>query len=134
MRPAPVGTRIRVISNRGNHSYEVGRVYQVVHDDHDGTLKAADERGSVGNWLRWEECEPAEPSTWARIAADLPEELLRFLCCFDGIAEISLKEQVIDAVLAKVPDLHERIVQVTSAPTGASIIAPNRPPREKESP
>lgn len=132
MNPAPVGTRIRVITNRGNHSYIVGRVYRVVHDDRDGTFKAADESGAVGNWLRWEDCEPAEPSTWTRIATDLPEDLVRFLSCFDGIAEITLKEEVVDAVLGDLPDLHERLVATASKPGGALAIAANTPPREKE--
>ena len=42
--------------------------------------------------------------TWSQIAADLPEPLVRFLACFDGIGQITVKEKVIDAVLARLPD------------------------------
>ena len=132
MNPAPVGTRIRVVSNRANHAYTVGHVYKVVHDDRDGTFKAADEKGVVGNWLRWEECQLAEPSIWGKIVADLPEELVRFLSCFDGIAEITLKDEVVDAMIADLPDLHERIAAGAATTAGTSMVAPNMPPRMKE--
>ena len=127
MRPAPVGTRIRVIKNDHNHNYDIGRVYKISQDDNDGTFKAVDANGKVGNWLRWEECELAGPDTWARIAADLPEELVRFLSCFDGIADISLSEKVVDAVLGELPDLHERVVEVVRTPVGEPLVANNRP-------
>jgi hypothetical protein len=128
MNPGPVGTLIRVVRNEHRHNYAIGRVYRVVHSDDDGTLRAADETGTAGNWLRWTECEPAGPSTWARIAAELPAELVRFLSCFDGIAEISLKESVIDSILAEVPDLHERVATLAATPTGEALVAGNRPP------
>jgi hypothetical protein len=127
MKPAPVGTRIRVLRNQFRHSYEIGRVYTVVQDDHDGTFKAADDAGKVGNWLRWEECEPAGPSLWQQIAADLPEDLVAFLSCFDGIRSLSLKEGVIDAVLAGIPDVHERAAVFARTPAGRALIADNLP-------
>lgn len=131
MNPAPVGTRIRVISGQGNHSYTVGQVYRVVHDDHDGTFKAADANGRVGNWLRWEMCEPVDPSIWERIAADLPEDLVAFLSCFDGIGDIELEEPVVDAILGDLPDLHERLVQFARTPAGKSIVSANAPAHAK---
>lgn len=127
MKPAPVGTRIRVLRNDNNHAYRIGGVYTIVHDDRDGTFKASDDSGKVGNWLRWEECELAAPTVWERIAADLPEELVRFLSCFDGIQSLTLKEQVIDTVLAGVPDLHERVVAVAGTAEGQTVITTNLP-------
>jgi|688.fasta_scaffold349229_2 hypothetical protein len=127
MKPAPVGTRIRVMRNGNNHAYRIGGVYTVFHDDRDGTLKATDETGRVGNWLRWEDCDPAGPSVWERIAADLPEDLVRFLACFDGINALVIKEQVIDTVLAGVPNLHERLVSVANTPAGRVVIGDNLP-------
>jgi hypothetical protein len=134
MKPAPVGTRIRVLRNDNNHTYRIGGVYTIVHDDHDGTFKASDEAGKVGNWLRWEECEPAAPSTWDRIAADLPEEIALFLACFDGIGSLTLKEQVIDTVLAGVPHLHERIVAVAGTAEGQVAIRANLPQKPADWP
>jgi len=128
MKPAPLGTLIRVVRNSHQHNYTLGRIYRVVHTDDDGTFRAADETGTAGNWLRWTECEAAGSSTWGRIAAELPVELVRFLSCFDGIADISLKESVIDAVLAGVPDLHERVAALAATPTGEALVSLNRPP------
>ncbi|MFM8538914.1 MAG: hypothetical protein ACKOES_12740 [Planctomycetaceae bacterium] len=127
MKPAPVGTRIRVMRNGNTHAYRIGGVYTVFHDDRDGTLKATDETGRVGNWLRWEDCDPAGPSVWERIAADLPEDLVRFLACFDGINALVIKEQVIDTVLAGVPNLHERLVSGANTPAGSVVIGDNLP-------
>jgi len=127
MNPAPVGTRIRVVSGQSNHNYNVGQIYRIVHDDHDGTFKAADASGRVGNWLRWENCEPAGPSTWERIAADLPDELQAFLSCFDGIGDIEFEERVVDAVLEDLPDLHERLVDFARTSVGKAIVAANAP-------
>ena len=127
MKPVPAGTRIRVLRNNNTHSYKVGEVYTVTYIDDDGTFKAADDRGRIGNWLRWSECEPVDESIWTRIAVDLPEPLVRFISCFDGIGEIALKEKVVDAVLAKLPDLHERIVAATTTQVGEIATRTNRP-------
>jgi hypothetical protein len=127
MKPVTTGTRIRVVRNQNNHTYTIGDVYTVSSIDDDGTFRAADGKGRIGNWLRWSECEPAGVSIWSKIAADLPEPLMRFLCCFDGIGEITLKEKVVDAVLAKLPDLHERIVTVAATPVGEAATSSNRP-------
>lgn len=127
MKPAPVGTRIRVSRNTNNHGYKIGGVYTVFHDDRDGTLKATDEHGRVGNWLRWDDCDPAGPTVWERISADLPEEIVRFLACFDGVQSLTLKEQVIDTVLAGLPDLHERVVAAAATPEGMVVIRDNLP-------
>lgn len=67
------------------------------------------------------------PSIWSRVAADLPEPLVRFLSCFDGIGDITLKEKVIDAVLAKLADLPERIVAAAATPLGANATVANQP-------
>jgi len=127
MKPVPAGTRIRVLRNNSTHSYKVGEVYTVTYIDDDGTFKAADDRGRIGNWLRWSECEPVDESIWTKIAVDLPEPLVRFISCFDGIGEIALKEKVVDAVFAKLPDLHERIVAATTTQVGEIATRTNRP-------
>lgn len=127
MHPVPVGTRIRVLANQNNHTYRIGGIYAVSQVDCDGTFRAADAQGRIGNWIRWDDCEPLGSLAWSRIAADLPEPLLRFLCCFDGIGDVVFPERVIDAVLATLPDLHERIVAVAATPAGQAAIAGNRP-------
>ena len=127
MNPAPVGTRITIVSNEHGHSYVVGRTYTVSHVDNDGTLKATDDTGRTGNWLRWSECRRAGTSDWTKIAAGLPESLVRFLACFDGIGEIRLGAKTADAVLAAIPDLHERVVAAAMTLEGEAAITNNLP-------
>jgi len=128
MNPAPVGTKVRVTNHApDSHSYVAGKVYRVVRVDTDGTFKAEDESGKVGGWISWQCCERAEPSTWDRIAAALPEDLAIFLSCFDKIDQISLDEHVIDLMLGQMPNLHERILAFAKTPDGAALIAGNRP-------
>lgn len=132
MRPVPAGTRIRVVRNSNHHNYTIGQTYTVAHDDQDGTFTAADASGQAGDWLRWEDCELGGPSAWDRIAADLPEDLVRFLSCFDGIQQLTLKQPVVDAMLAKLPDLHERIVAVAATPEADAMIGANRPQGDEQ--
>lgn len=123
-----VGMRVRVVGNTNDHSYDIGGIYTVtVVDDSDNTCRAADATGEVRNWLRWGDCEPAEDSLWDQLAPDLPEELVLFLASFDGIASIKLKEQLVDEILAKLPDLHERILSLARTPDGAALIKQNLP-------
>ena len=131
MKPVTTGTRIRVVHNHNKHTYTIGNVYTVSSIDDDGTLKAADDKGRIGNWLRWSECEPAGVSIWSRIATDVPEPLVRFLAFFDGIGEIALKETVVAAVLAKLPDLHERIVTLAATSAGAAATGCNLPQKQQ---
>lgn len=127
MSPVPVGTQIRIVGNSNHHSYAVGDIYTVSYVDSDGTLKAADSSGAARDWLRWGDCELAGPTLWDRIAADLPEELVLFLSAFDGISTISLKPEIIDAILARQPDLHERILAELRTPDGADMVKGNMP-------
>jgi hypothetical protein len=127
MDPVPVGTRVRVTKNLHSHSYTVGSIYTVVRVDDDGTFKAVDASGHVGNWLRWDECEPGTPSIWDRIAAELPPDIVRFLSCFDGMQSLSLKREVTDRILGSLPDLHDRITHLASTEAGEFATAGNRP-------
>jgi len=117
-----------VVGNTSSHSYEVGVTYTVdVVDDSDSTLRAKDEKGRTPGWVPWRDCEPAIPRAWDLIAADLPEDLILFLSCFDGISRIDLKEPIIDAILASLPDLQERVVGIARTAAGAAMIRPNMP-------
>lgn len=127
MTPAPLGTRIRIISNLHDHDYTIGQTYTIVRLDDDGTFKAADADGDVGGWLRWEECELATASLWDQLAPDLPDDLVRFLSCFDGVQSLALKREVVDAILRQVPDLHERVATVAGTADGSVMLARNLP-------
>jgi len=84
-------------------------------------------RAAGGNWLRWEECELATASLWDQLAPDLPDDLVRFLTCFDGIQGIALKREVADTILRKLPDLHERVAAIAGTSDGAAMLTTNRP-------
>jgi hypothetical protein len=127
MKPVPVGTRIRVISRSVPHSYDIGKTYTVTVIDDDHTFRAADDDGQTRDWIPWEDCEPASPSLWDLLAPDLPDDLVRFLSCFDGIRAIALKREVVDALLRRVPDLHERVAALAATPEGAASIVGNQP-------
>lgn len=127
MQPVPVGTRIRVVGNSNQHDYTIGSIYTVTKVDDDGTFKAADMTGISGNWLRWDDCEPALPVIWDRLATTLPEDIVRFLACFDGIRSLTLHTEVVDRILAKLPDLHERVATLAATPDGNTMLASNLP-------
>jgi hypothetical protein len=127
MKPAPTGTRIRVISRSVPHSYDIGKTYTVAVADDDDTFKATDDDGQTRDWIPWDDCEPASPSLWDLLAPDLPDDLVRFLSCFDGIQNIALKREIVDAILRKLPDLHERVAALAATPEGAASIVRNQP-------
>jgi len=52
---------------------------------------------------------------------------VRFLSCFDGIQKIALKREIVDAILRKLPDLHERVAALVATPEGAASVVKNQP-------
>jgi len=50
-----------------------------------------------------------------------------FLSAFDAIANIRLHTSVVDEVLERVPNLHERIVAVAMSSEGKSQLSSNHP-------
>ena len=122
MTPAKVGARVRVIANNGDHNYPVGSICSVVLVDSDGTFKARMPDGQVGTWLRWRDCRPAMLSLWDLLKTDLPTDIRLFLAAFDGIEDIELKEEVVDAILAQLPDLDERIVGFARTEEGSQLL------------
>lgn len=128
MEPLPVGTRVRVIANTNSHNYRVGGMYVIKHvDPNDSTYRLADESGRpCGNWIRWSDVRGGM-SDWSKIAASLPDDLVAFLSAFDGIADIRLREAVVDTVLESLPNLNERILAVAMTGEGKALLAANRP-------
>jgi hypothetical protein len=122
MNPVKVGARVRVVANTCDHNYTVGSVCTVVLVDSDGTLKARTPEGKVGNWLRWRDCRPATMSLWDLLKKELPPDIRLFLSAFDGIEEIELQEEVVDSILAGLPDLDERIVAFARTEEGAQML------------
>ncbi|MCS6970693.1 MAG: hypothetical protein RMM29_01070 [Planctomycetota bacterium] len=109
MHPVPVGSKIRVIANSNHHNYIVGQVYTVDEVDDDGTFKARDGSGHVGNWLHWQDCQPVIDIGWEFCRRALPTEAVELLEAFVGIENIELRHEIVDRILRELPDLEQRI-------------------------
>lgn len=105
-----IGSRLRVRTNSGSHNYTIGSTVTVVHVDNDGTVRARRPDGSIGNWLAIRDAEPGEPSLWSALRADLPEDVVCFLSAFEGLEELTVRDDIAEKVLLELPDLLERIV------------------------
>lgn len=119
-RKVPVGRKVRIVGNSNEHNYSVGSVYTVSHiDDSDGTLKADNDAGITGNWIRWCDVAPMEGVGWEFVQKVLPTEVVQFMASFDGVEHLELSTEVKDAILLSLPDLHERILKEASKPKRA---------------
>ena len=105
-----IGTRLRVRTNSGSHNYPIGSVVTVVHADSDGTFKCRHSDGTIGNWLRMRDCEPAGDALWTALQRDLPEDVVHFLSSFDGLEQLTVRDDVAADILMSLPDLLDRIV------------------------
>ena len=111
MKKVPVGRKIRIVGNSNEHNYIIGGVYIVSHiDDSDGTLKADDDKGVTGNWIRWKDVTAVGTVGWDFIKGVLPSDVIEFLSAFDSIGNLELSSDVKDGILLSLPDLHERIL------------------------
>ncbi len=125
MPPFPVGTKIRPIAAFEHHGYEARRTYTVVHvDPTDSTLRARDKDGNDGGWIRWNDCTRADEIGWEWLKTVLPPESVDLLSRFDGLEALQLKEQVQTALVLKIPDLKERILEFGEGDDGVSLSAP----------
>lgn len=111
MNPAPVGTSIRIVSNHNHHHYRIGGVYRVHKVDGDGTLKAVDSLGVEGDYLLWGDCQPAGLG-WNWLRQHLDARSLDLLSAFDGLDNLALRDEVEARVVAGIPDLAGRILEL----------------------
>jgi hypothetical protein len=113
MNPAPIGTRIQVIC-KNHHNYQVGRVYRVHQVDGDGTLKAIDDFGIEGDFLRWKDCQPVGIG-WEWIREHLDARSLDLLSAFDGLDHLRLRDEVEAKVITVIPNLAGAILDLLPA-------------------
>lgn len=111
MTPAPIGTRIQVIANTNNHHYRIKGIYRVSRVDNDGTFKAVDENGNVGDYLRWSECRPVGLG-WEWIREHLDARSLDLLSAFDGLEGLTLRSDVESGVITSIPNLANAILDI----------------------
>jgi len=130
MNPAPIGTRIQVIS-KNHHHYRIGGIYRVHQVDGDGTLKAIDDFGIEGDFLRWRDCRPVGIG-WEWIREHLDARSLDLLSAFDGLEHLRLRDEVETKVITSIPNLAEAILNLLPAVEEEMEGLRNQSPEEEE--
>jgi hypothetical protein len=106
-----VGDKIRAIGGFGHHGYEPGRHYTVISvDSSDQTVKAKSNNGSEGGWIKWCDCKKANDIGWDWLKTVLPAEALDLLAAFDGVENLSLREDLRNRLIMQIPGLHDKIL------------------------
>jgi hypothetical protein len=111
MKQALTGTRIKVIANSNSHNYQVGGVYRVHDVDDDGTFRATDDDGRVGDYLKWMDCEPVGLG-WDWLRTQLDGETLDLLTAFEGVEHLTLRSDVEAMLISAIPHLDSAIREV----------------------
>ncbi len=105
------GQRIRAVRGFALHSYEPGRVYTVVATDpNDQTLRAVDATGTEGTWIKWSDCVKANEIGWDWLMTALPAEALDLLAAFDGLENLSLRDDIRNRLVMRIPNLMDQIL------------------------
>lgn len=111
-----IGDRIRPISMFDQHTYFRDESYEVIHiDPNDQTLRARDEKGDIGTWIRWRDCEASDEIGWEWLKGQLPAEILELLSAFDGLGTLKLRADLRAALIQEIPSLKARILDVAVA-------------------
>ena len=109
--PFKVSDRIRSTAMFENHGYRRGESYEIVKiDSNDSTLKARDENGQIGGWIRWSDCEISNSIGWEWLKGQLPTETLELLSAFDGLHALMLRPDIRIALIHQTPALKDRIL------------------------
>jgi hypothetical protein len=114
MNPAPIGTRIQVVSNNNHHNYQIGNIYRVSQVVGDGTFKAVDGLSIEGDNLKWKDCQPVGIG-WKWIRGHLDARSLDLLSAFDGLEHLRLRDEVETKVITSIPNLAEAILDLLPA-------------------
>lgn len=112
--PFKPGDRIRAVAMFEHHDYEGGRNYTVRDiDPNDSTLRALDENGKRGSWIRWDDCRSVSEIGWDWLKGRLPAESLELLSAFNGLERLKLRQDVTFALVSEIPSLKQRILGLT---------------------
>jgi len=114
--PFCIGDRIRPIAMFECHDYRRGESYEVVEiDPNDSTLKARDEHGQIGRWIRWCDCERFNEIGWVWLKGQLPAETLELLAAFDGLQTLKLRPELRIALVQQVTGLKDKVLDACVA-------------------
>ncbi len=109
--PFQVGSRIRPNGGYDYHDYEQGRTYFVADTDpNDHTLRARDETGRVGSFIRWTDCTGIQDIGWHWLKDQLPADAVALLSAFDGLERLKLRDDVTTALVSEIPSLRQAIL------------------------
>lgn len=111
MTPVPIGTRIQIVSNSNRHNYRTGGIYRVHQVDSDGTFKAIDDMGVEGDFLLWDDCKPVGMG-WKWIREHLDARSLDLLGAFEGLDNLSLRQDVETKIITSIPNLADQILEI----------------------
>lgn len=118
MEPGKKGMRVRVREANPFDDYSIGDelVVEVV-DPSDGTFRGRNPgTGRVGGWLNWSQVEQICGGVgWDFLKGVLTPETVQLLSAFDGLEGLRLRAEVGDAILLEVPDLEDRIREISQA-------------------
>ena len=114
--PFKAGDRIRPIAMFEHHDYRRGESYEVVQiDSNDSTLRARDEHGRTGKWIRWHDCEMFNEIGWEWLKGELSAEALELLSAFDGLQTLRLRPEIRIALVERLPALKEKVLDACVA-------------------
>lgn len=124
--PFKEGERIRPIAMFEHHDYRRGESYEVVSiDPGDSTLKARDEHGQTGRWIRWCDCEKFNEIGWDWLKGQLSAETLELLAAFDGLQNLKLRAEVRIALVERMPALKGKLLDACVALESKTQESPN---------
>lgn len=99
-----------------HHDYRRGESYEVVAiDPNDSSLKARDEHGATGRWIRWCDCEKFNEIGWEWLKGQLSAEALELLSAFDGLQSLKLRTEVRVALVEQMPALKGKLLDACVA-------------------
>lgn len=111
-----IGDRIRPIDMFDHHDYRRDETYEVVEIDHnDGTLRARDEKGEVGRWIRWKDCDGSDEIGWDWLKGQLSADALEVMSAFDGLSTLKLRADLRVVLIQQIPSLKARVVEACAA-------------------
>lgn len=120
--PFKPGDRIQPTAMFEHHDYRRGESYEVVNiDTNDSTLRARDNQGTLGSWIRWRDCEPYNDIGWEWLKGQLSPDALEILSAFEGLHTLKLRPDLRVALMNRVPMLKERVLEASISLESSSL-------------
>lgn len=110
------GMKVKVVANSNGHDYILGAtysIYKIFIAEGTCCLANAMRRGSY--WCPFSDLADANQIGWDWLRDNLPSEARDILGAFDGLECLMLKEEIANTLVSRIPDLRQRILDVTEA-------------------